>query len=97
VVPRASCNTHFRCCPLGVERGSPKRDDQQSFAASLKDFLQIIWKIMSFFGTFFKVKNLLIGDDLEKTLGVVTNMYYALYKYSLNSPESLRAGRKFIL
>jgi len=58
---------------------------------------QIIWKIMSFFGTFFKVKNLLIGDDLEKTLGVVTNMYYALYKYSLNSPESLRAGRKFIL
>jgi len=52
---------------------------------------------MPFFGTFFKVKNLLIGDDLEKTLGIVTNMYYALYKYSLNSPESLRAGRKFIL
>jgi len=33
---------------------------------------------MPFFGTFFKVKNLLIGDDLEKTLGVATNMYYAL-------------------
>jgi len=25
---------------------------------------QIIWKIISFFGTFFKVKYLLIGDDL---------------------------------
>jgi len=52
---------------------------------------------MSFFGTFFKVKNCLIDDDLEETLGVTTNMYYALYQDSLNSPESLRAGRKFIL
>jgi len=52
---------------------------------------------MSFFGTFFKVKILLIGDDLEKTLRVATNMYYVLYKDSLNSPESRRAGRKFIL
>ena len=52
---------------------------------------------MPFFGTIFKVKNLLSGDDLEKTLGVATNMYYALYKDSLNIPESLRAGRKFIL
>jgi len=79
-------------------RGRParavRRSDQR---VCLQVIRQIIWKIMSFFGTFFKVKNLLIGDDLEKTLGVVTNMYYALYKYSLNSPESLRAGRKFIL
>ena len=58
---------------------------------SEKVIRQIIWKIMPFFGTFFKVKNLFIGDDLEITLGVATNMYYALYKNSLNSPESLRA------
>jgi len=34
---------------------------------------------MYFFGAFFKVENLLIGNDLQKILEIITNIYCELY------------------